>query len=448
LNNTLAVAGARHLPFNNTELMFARLVVPVLRRGLASRLAPRQARSLHTGSHFQTSQWTNRFQHVLTWTLKQLNAPALPAFSPKFPAGRLSVNASIKQSLAFPTRVALSRPLGAPFLPRPPVVPRNITQIGLGSARAFGTARPIFQHLADKVPVTGRAFWELDLDTKSARRAHKTRVAKPNKPKKTVSAARFDIVKPQWESNSTPSEQDFALYFADVALGPDVVTYLDIPLAPTPTGRMPLAEYPISAPPMLHLLGLAEEHATHSKHSIRVASIFRRLDAARVWDKGAQLEAFGDRTGLCTVLRVKFSGWTKSMVRTVIGDGGKGWCVLMEVHSNPEENALYTSDLRSGAKITPNPVIHPPGDEARLRETQLIPDAHSLTFVMPSLDFSSSLLSAQVTATAHNDTQPDDSTPETSDGFLSDLSWESEPDVIGPLLTFSSDYWTRVEASC
>ncbi|KAJ2965932.1 hypothetical protein NUW54_g13952 [Trametes sanguinea] len=45
-----------------------------------------------------------------------------------------------------------------PFLPRAPVVPRSVTQVGLGTARNFSSGRPLFQHLAENVPITLLSF--------------------------------------------------------------------------------------------------------------------------------------------------------------------------------------------------------------------------------------------------------------------------------------------------
>ena len=69
------------------------------------------------------------------------------------------------------------------------------------------------------------------------------------------------------------------------------------------------------------------------------------------------MEAFGDRTGLCTVLRVKFSGWTKKDVQAVVGEGARGWCALLEASAVPgwaeevqraaDEDSILSSDPAS-----------------------------------------------------------------------------------------------------
>jgi len=67
-----------------------------------------------------------------------------------------------RNQFSFPVRHALSNsPLS---FARPPAVQRGMTEVGLGTARKFSTARPIFQHLVQNVPVAGRSMYEMDLD--------------------------------------------------------------------------------------------------------------------------------------------------------------------------------------------------------------------------------------------------------------------------------------------
>ena len=260
---------------------------------------------------------------------------------------------SIRQSLSFPARIALSRPLRAPCLPRAPRVPGNVTQVGLSTARNFSTGRPIFQNIVQNVPVAGRAFYEVDWDL-NLREEKNSRVRRPKKADRKTKLA--DKLTPL----PVTVEEEIQHYF-HIPSTPPVTTYLQIPLAPTPTSRVPLTPSS-SSPPLLPLPRLAKEHASHSKHAIRVSSLFRRLDAARVWERGATCETFGDPSGLCTILRVKFDGWSEDMVRHVLGDAGKGWCTIQELRLAPE--------MHSG------------------------PPSSSLTYVMPILDFSASFATA------------------------------------------------------
>ena len=57
---------------------------------------------------------------------------------------------TIKQRHSYSTQQFLARSFHAPYLPRPPKVPGSITHVGLGVARNFSTARPIFQDLVNR----------------------------------------------------------------------------------------------------------------------------------------------------------------------------------------------------------------------------------------------------------------------------------------------------------
>lgn len=181
-------------------------------------------------------------------------------------------------------------------------------------------------------------------------------------------------------------------YFPAVPLeNPDVTTHLIIPLAPaaasTSSVRQPLSASPVNHP-LLPLQVLASVHSAHTTHSLRVSSLFARLDASRVFENPhVKCEAHGDPTGLATLLEVSFEGWDEKRVRSVLGEAGQGWCTLEEVWKEREaeereamDDALETmsafeseagfathSDWRIGVEIDP---------------------AHSM--VLPTLDFSAS----------------------------------------------------------
>lgn len=168
---------------------------------------------------------------------------------------------------------------------------------------------------------------------------------------------------------------------------PNVTTHLLIPLAPTPTSRLPLQLSPPAhdmAHPLLPLSELSSIHAHHGTHALRVSTLFARLDAAQVFDEpGVTYSAFGGPHGACTVLEVKFVGWTSARVRSVLGEAGTGWCVLDEVRENEHEHesqamddalSEMSFDLHS---CTSTPAEHQEIDPAA-------------SFVLPTLDFSAS----------------------------------------------------------
>jgi hypothetical protein len=103
-----------------------------------------------------------------------------------------------------------------------------------------------------------------------------------------------------------------------------------------------------------------------------------------------------DAQGVCTILKVEFVGWSKAAVRGVIGESGTGWCVLEERRTDDEfdadEDALSeTSSILSGIMDEEQHLPSPPSVH--------IDPAQS--FVLPTLDFSSTFLaSAQVSPAA------------------------------------------------
>ena len=300
---------------------------------------------------------------------------------------------SIQQRLSPTTRFTLSRPLGAPYLPRAPAVPRSMFQVGLGTARNFSTARPIFDNLAQNVPIAGRAFWEADWDVKLQKEREGIRLRKYQK--KQDKKARKEMLQPVRAARQAASESaevdaaeaetraELNRYFPSPVVS-EVVTYLLIPLAPTPTSRLPLPLSPsihTSNHPLIPLAQLASLHDDHGIHALRVSTIFSRLDQARVFDEpGVYTSAYGDPTGLCTILEVKFTGWSEARVRGVLGEAGTGWCVLEEVRDLDYSSEMETMDdvlsefsINTGNATPAEPTIDP-----------------SASFVLPTLDFSAS----------------------------------------------------------
>ena len=135
------------------------------------------------------------------------------------------------------------------------------------------------------------------------------------------------------------TQTEFDHYFA--ASSPEVFTNLLVPLAPTPSSRQPLPSAP--SPSLIPLSILMDVHASHELHSLRVSSLFSRLDAAKVWvDPGVSCSVYGDPSGLASIMKIEFRGWTKAQVRAVLGEAGKGWCLMEEfgVDDLPESGPL------------------------------------------------------------------------------------------------------------
>jgi hypothetical protein len=214
-----------------------------------------------------------------------------------------------------------------------------------------------------------------------------------------------------------------------------VTTYLQIPLAPTPTSRVPLPSS--SSLRLLPLPALAKEHASHSKHAICLSSLFRRLDAARVWERGASCETFGDPSGLCTILRIEFEGWTEDMVREVLGDAGKDWCTIQEVRL-----ALQADSGHQSLELSPS------------TEAVTSKPRSEISFVMPTVDVSSYSAAASSSPPSWSSAP---SSPRSFDG--SDYSLPSDPESVSgedsipdtsshdPSRSSTADEWTSVARS-
>jgi hypothetical protein len=267
---------------------------------------------------------------------------------------QFSNSQSINARFSLPIKHALSRPFSPPRLPKPPVVPANVTQVGLGTARAFHSGRPIFQNMVENVPIATRALWEAEWDVKmkkkEARRMHRAtqnktvpqsqEMLKP-KPKPVIASAQCDA-----------SELD--VYFP-VGPTPAVTTHLLVPLAPTPSSRLPLSARTDGggAHPLLPISDLTSIHTTHRLHSLRVSTLFARLDTANVWDDpGVNVDAyaFGPRHDAqekqCTILRVTFRGWNASRVRSILGHSAEEWYSLEETHPDGRPTLVPLPDPR------------------------------------------------------------------------------------------------------
>ncbi|RDB24013.1 hypothetical protein Hypma_008649 [Hypsizygus marmoreus] len=369
---------------------------------------PAKAQKLFTQSRNLLAQF---FNHL---TAPGLRAPTAPSISRSF-HGAARVHTTIQQGFSLPARVALSRPLQPHFLPRAPAaVPRAMTQVGLGTARNFSTGRPIFQNLIENVPVAGRAFYEADWDLKMRQEREKMR--KPLKAKSSKKHTGKEMLKPRARDFVTKENKDVSeeseveaqldQYFPAPA-APEVTTCLLIPLAPTPTARVPLSENPSSHSALLPLRDLASIHMSHETHSLRVSSLFSRLDASNVWERGVQCSAFshgGGADGVCTMLKVEFIGWTKAEVRSVIGESGTGWCVLEEAKTS-RENAprLFDDgddeDVFSDTSSILSGMFEDSSRPSRVDLTspaEAVDPSHSL--LLPTLDFSSTFLSSSFPA--------------------------------------------------
>jgi hypothetical protein len=388
----------------------------------------------------QARNFVSRFAAQLT-APSLLRPNALSSVDPFFRVA--NGKAGIKHTLSLPVRTALSRPLGGPFLPRPPQIPRSTVQVGLGYARNFSSSRPIFQNLGENVPIAGRAFWEADWEIKLREEREKMlgkpkiHKAKKSHRKLSLQPRNRDRVSQRVTFDEAEHESDLEQYF-DTPASPEVTTVLLIPLAPTPTSRAPLPSHPPSHEPILLPLSvLAVMHSDYTAHSHRVSTLFTRLDSAYVWNKGVTATAYSQgqaQHGVCTILRVEFDGWTKNEVQRVIGESGEGWCVLKEVvkENSAAKDWSETSSMLSDFSGS-EPQEH--DDEARLPG---LADPTS-SFIMPVLDLSA----------FHDVSRPETpltpSSPRSSVGFMEFHGHNISPGA--NLGDSSSDGWSDMSDS-
>lgn len=213
--------------------------------------------------------------------------------------------------------------------------------------------------MVDNVPIATRALWEAEWDVKMKKKAaRRMRRATQNKALQKSQ----EMLKPKpvvTESQCDTSDLD--VYFP-VEPTPAVTTHLLIPLAPTPTARLPLSTrvHNDGVHPLLPIPDLASIHANHWSHSLRVSTLFARLDTADVWeDPGVNVDAyaFGPRgpphdtqEKQCTVLRVTFKGWNAARVRAILGDSAE-WYSLEETHPDGRPTFVPPPDLSGDVQM-------------------------------------------------------------------------------------------------
>ncbi|KII89291.1 hypothetical protein PLICRDRAFT_40954 [Plicaturopsis crispa FD-325 SS-3] len=383
-------------------------LIPSLRGGTTSR-------AIHIPTGAPTTQTLfAQSRNLLTRFVTHLTAPGLPAPAARAAFSSSGVRApSIQQRLSLPVRHALrSHPLGAPCVPRAPTMPHpnSVTNVGLGTARNFHAARPLFANIAEamNVPVAGRALYEMDWEIKGgadskamlkygAQKKQKTFGKEMLKPKTVVEQAPKKVV-----DEEAAIEQELEHYFPAAANAAEVTTYLLIPLAPTPTARLPLNPSPPTTA-LLPIPALAAAHASHRAHALHVSALFAHLDTAGVWARGASCAPYGTGSGECTLLRVEFRGWTEGEVRGVIGERGSGWCVLEEVRHDDVDDI---SDFGGGL--------------SEYAEEEMDP---AQSFVLPTLDFSAGSKAESVRSDAGSDLMSVDSSS------VSDVDFHSDGDV-------------------
>jgi len=267
------------------------------------------------------------------------------------------------------------------------------------------------------------------------------------RPSKTVYEVKSgERLKPRFPSPtnsplSSELEHDIEHYFPYTE--PTVTTYLFVPLAPS--SRAPLPAHPPATPPDEHshvpVADIAQIHVAHHVHSLRVSSLFHRLDQAAVWDRGVRVETFGysgapGGRAAARYIRVVFSGWTEEGVSAVIGTAGQQWCQIQQVQHEESRPGTPLSSLE--ARSTPSP----PASE------MMLPSVLELSLAMPSLDFSASFHTSHFhSPTLRNSSESRSSSPpygEDSEDELSDSDNEWSQVGFDSFDPFSSHFAERI----
>ena len=339
----------------------------------------------------QTKTTVGRYFALLTAPAR-VGATSIPASFPNVAHLARSNIPPIQQTFSMQASQAIGRPFGAYRLPRAPgFTPRSISQVGLGTARNFHSSRLLFQNLVENAPIALRAFTEadLELETKGKQPTKMVKRKETSEMKKTRQMAKPIEKKLQPVSET---QVEFDHYFA--APPATVITNLLVPLVPTPSSRQPLPSTP--SPSLIPLSILLDVHASHEIHSLRVSSLFSRLDAARVWvDPRVSCSVYGDPSGLASIMKIEFGGWTKAQVRAVLGDAGKGWCLMEEIGVEDLPDSAPLSPALSGISTPISGYSTPPynfdeadslaGDPSPSEEFDVDP---SDSLVIPSLELS------------------------------------------------------------
>ena len=139
------------------------------------------------------------------------------------------------------------------------------------------------------IPIASRTFLEADLDVKTNGLAFRLKHARRKLKKRSrpacatdkvhfhPAATRLTVAAPTVAA--AEAEAEFGKYF--VPQVPESTTLL-IPLAPTPTTRVPLAHtFAYDRHPLVPFLELSALHVDTERHASRVRALFEQLDATQ-----------------------------------------------------------------------------------------------------------------------------------------------------------------------
>ena len=102
---------------------------------------------------------------------------------------------------------------------------------------------------------------------------------------------------------------------------------------------------------------------------------------------------YGDPSGLASIMKIEFKGWTKAQIRAVLGDAGKGWCLMEELGLEDLPDSPPLSPALSGISTSLSGYSTPPysfdeGDSLAGDFSSEFDVDPSNSLVIPSLELS------------------------------------------------------------
>ncbi|KZT59745.1 hypothetical protein CALCODRAFT_175381 [Calocera cornea HHB12733] len=369
---SLSSSPNHHLPSSEAALqlplstsMEARLLLKAVRLALGSGRPPPSsagARALHTGHRPPTTFLGRLVQRVLPQSTHHAPVQVAQPFAYR------GVHTQ-RQNLSLPARQFIQQNTARTMhsVPRPPTVSKGVQQVGLGKARSFSTASPLFHTGVKNVPIVARAFAQADLDIKGSMADSKLKARKGKKAKHARALHRLAADNLSISSASyTPAEMEH--YFPDAS--PSVLTQVTISLEPACSGVSSPSSQSDSTSDSdsdsdfwQHL---ADVHALYRPHMRRVEAVIRRLEPyahlRRNEDVIGWSSTFDDEFGLPTAVRFAFSA-TRDDVREWLGDfAGARWLTVEDVTPGPGVFASLNTQLDAvwnSGSIFPDPIAAP-----------------------------------------------------------------------------------------
>ncbi|EJU05791.1 hypothetical protein DACRYDRAFT_113833 [Dacryopinax primogenitus] len=353
--------------------MQARLLVKAVRLALGSgRPPPAQAgaRALHTGHRPPTTFLGRLVQRVLPNSAPH-HTPTHASQKPFAYRGVHTQRSNL--SLSARTFIQQNTAKSLHYVPRPPMASRGIQQVGLGKARNFSTASPLFHTTVKNVPIVVRAFAQADLDLKTSEREGKVKTTRKGRKAQKRTRALHRLAADNVPVSSTSNvPEDLEHYFVDAV--PTVLTQVTISLEPFRRSRASSRDdiSDSSGSDADFWQSLADIHALYRPHMRRVEAVIRRLEPYAHLRRNEDVIGWSytcdDEFGLPTAVRFAFAAPVDE-VRGWLGDFASArWLTIEDVTPgrerlfaslNTELDAVWNSD-----SLFPDPITShaPPMD--------------------------------------------------------------------------------------